>query len=692
MDIERLLAELTEEQRRPVLEGDGPVLVIAGAGTGKTRVLTHRIAYLLARGVPQHRILALTFTNKAADEMRERMAQLLGWRPDHLFLGTFHSFAAQVLRREATLLGYSPSFTIYDRDDQKQVVRKILTEAEREERTPNAWVHWISLWKTGRRAPEPREARLLERYQQALREANAMDFDDLLLNLRRLLADFPEVRRQYAERYQYILVDEYQDTNRIQFEILTLLSEVHRNLFVVGDEDQAIYGFRGADLRNVLDFQRTFPGARVFRLQENFRSTGVILQAASAVVAHNTQRLGKTLWTRRDQGKPLAVYHFGDEMDEALGLANLILDSERPFSDYVILFRTNFQSRPFEEVFTRHGIPHQVVGTLRFYERKEIKDVLAYLKLAVNPRDREAFYRAVNTPPRGIGPQTLQKLEALAAETGLTLPEAADHLLEDLKGRTRRGLEAFLHLLARIQARADSALDALKAVLEATHYLEYLRRTYPDAQGESRVDNVTVLVNSLEARTEEEGPVPLVQYITEVNLRTDVDDWSGLENAVTLMTVHTAKGLEFPVVIISGLEEGIFPHRSAFYDPDELEEERRLFHVALTRAQEEVILTHVDRRSLRRAEFLRPSRFLKELPPETLQEPSPPWREEETGEAAPASETLALEQAFRPGDRVRHAWFGVGKILRVYDGKAEVLFRTGKKTLSLKYADLRKLD
>ncbi len=684
MDLSRLLDELTEEQRRPVLEGDGPVLVIAGAGTGKTRVLTHRIAYLLAQGVPQHQILALTFTNKAADEMRERMAQLLGWRPEHLFLGTFHSFAALVLRREAPLLGYDPSFTIYDRDDQKQVVKRVLTETEREERTVHGWVHLISLWKTGRREPEPSEARLLERYQQALRQANAMDFDDLLLNLRRLLAEFPDVRRQYSERYRYILVDEYQDTNRIQFEILVLLSEVHRNLFVVGDEDQAIYGFRGADIRNVLDFQRTFPGARLFRLQQNFRSTETILRAASAVVAHNTQRLGKTLWTPKRGGKPIAVYHFGDEMDEAFGLADLILDSDRPFSDYVILFRTNFQSRPFEEVFTRQRIPHQVVGTLRFYERKEIKDVLAYLKLAVNPRDREAFYRAVNTPPRGIGPQTLQRLEQVVAETGLTLPEAAEHLLEELKGRTHRGLQTFLHLLARILAHQDNALEALRTVVRETQYLEYLRRAFPDVQGESRVDNVEVLLNALEARTEEEGPVPLVEYITEVNLRTDVDDWSGEENAVTLMTVHTAKGLEFPVVIVSGLEEGIFPHRSAFYDPDELEEERRLFHVALTRAQEEVVLTHVDRRSLRRAEFLRPSRFLRELPPETL--------EETPTTAVPDESTLTLEQTFRPGDRVRHAWFGVGRILRVYDGKAEVLFRTGKKTLSLKYADLRKLD
>ncbi len=684
MDLQRLLDELTEEQRQPVLEGDGPVLVIAGAGTGKTRVLTHRIAYLLARGVPEHRILALTFTNKAADEMRERMAQLLGWRPEHLFLGTFHSFAAQVLRREAPLLGYDPSFTIYDRDDQKQVIKKILTEAEREERTPQGWAYLLSLWKTGRATPEPREARLLERYQQALRQANAMDFDDLLLNLRRLLSEFPEVRRQYSERYEYILVDEYQDTNRIQFEILELLSEVHRNLFVVGDEDQAIYGFRGADLRNVLDFQRAFPGARIFRLQQNFRSTSVILQAASAVVARNTRRLGKTLWTQKEGGKPIAVYHFADEMEEARALAHLILDSDRPFSHYAILFRTNFQSKPFEEVFTRQRIPHQVVGTLRFYERREIKDVLAYLKLAVNPRDREAFFRAVNTPPRGVGPQTLERLEQIVTETGLTLPEAAEHLVEHLRGRTRRGLERFLEILARIRAHQDNALEALKTVVQETRYLEYLRRAFPDAQGESRVDNVEVLINSLEARTDEEGPVSLLEYITEVNLRTDIDDWSGEEDAVVLMTVHTAKGLEFPVVILSGLEEGIFPHRSAFYDPDELEEERRLFHVALTRAQEEVILTHVDRRSLRRTEFLRPSRFLQELPPETLAE------QPTAGE--PEDDLLAREQAIKPGDRVRHAWFGVGRVLRVYDGKAEVMFRTGKKTLSLKYADLTRLD
>ncbi len=678
--IHRLLQDLTVEQRTAVLEGDGAALVIAGAGTGKTRVLTYRIAYLLARGVQEDRILALTFTNKAADEMRSRIQELLGWQPTLLFMGTFHSFAARLLRQEAHLLGYTSDFTIYDRDDQRTVIKRILKERG----LPKSAAYWASVigWiKTGRRTPQDAlEAEILDLYQQTLKANNAMDFDDLLLNLLALFKEYPEVHRHYASQYEHVLVDEYQDTNRIQFEILRFLVAVHGNLFVVGDEDQSIYGFRGADIRNVLEFQDTFPGARVFRLQQNFRSTQTILRAASEVIQNNQYRLGKKLWTQNPPGRPIRVFSFWDDEAEAQGIAEYLLESDRPFRDFLILFRTNYQSRAFEEVFPRYGIPYEVVGTIRFYERKEIKDLIAYARLATNPRDREAFLRIVNVPPRGLGPKAVALIVETAEREGLTYLEAMERLLEDGPRRLQRGLESLLRALALLQAHQEDVEEGLRLLLEETRYLEYLAGEEPDPQEETRQMNVEILLQTLSDRKErEQRPITLQEFVQEVALRAEVDDWAGPDqNKVTLMTVHTAKGLEFPVVILTGLEEGVFPHRSSLTDPMELEEERRLLHVALTRAKEDVILTYTKRRALRSYQILEPSRFFKEFPPDVLEGDLP---EIETSTAP----------SFKLGDRVYHPVFGEGYVTDVYEGKVEVRFRYGTRLLSLEYAKLKKL-
>ena len=678
--IRTLLQGLTEEQRQAVLEGDGAALVIAGAGTGKTRVLTHRIAYLLAQGVPEDRILALTFTNKAADEMRSRIQDLLGWKPTLLFMGTFHSFAARILRQEAHLLGYTADFTIYDRDDQRTVLHRILKE-QGLPKTAASWVTTIGWIKTGRRTPQDAlEAEILDRYQQTLKANNAMDFDDLLLNLLTLFREYPDVHRRYAEQYQHILVDEYQDTNRIQFEILKFLSSVHGNLFVVGDEDQSIYGFRGADIRNVLEFQDAFPGARIFRLQQNFRSTQTILRAASEVIQNNQYRLGKTLWTQNPPGRPIRVFSFWDDEEEARGIAELLLNSDRPFRDFLILFRTNYQSRAFEEVFPRYGIPYEVVGTIRFYERKEIKDLIAYARFAVNPRDREAFLRIVNVPPRGLGPKAVQQIVHTAETEGWTYLEAMEHLLENGPRRLHRGLETLLRSIALLQSHHEDVEDGLRLLLEETRYLDYLAGEEPDPREETRRLHVEILLQTLADRKErEERPISLQEFVQEVALRAEVDDWAGpSQNKVTLMTVHTAKGLEFPVVIITGLEEGVFPHHSALTDPMELEEERRLLHVALTRAQEDVILTYAQRRALRSYRTLQPSRFLQEFPSEVLEGDLPDFDSEEP-------------PSFKLGDRVYHPVFGEGYVTDVYEGKVEVRFRYGTRLLSLEYAKLKKI-
>ena len=674
--VNTLIESLTDEQRDVVLNGDGYTLVIAGAGTGKTKVLTHRIAYLLAKGIPQENMVALTFTNKAADEMRSRIQQLIGWKPENLFMGTFHSFASRILRVEAKKLGYTSDFSIYDRDDQKALLKHIIEDTGVSGK-PESWVSRISLIKSGRRQlSDYHEAIVLERYQRELKNRNAMDFDDLLQNLIELFQSFPETAKKYARRYKYILVDEYQDTNRIQFEILRYLSSVNGNLFVVGDEDQSIYSFRGADIKNILDFQDVFPDTKVFRLQQNFRSTKTIIRAATVLINNNQYRLGKELWTSRNDGEKILLRHFYDETDEARWIAEYILDSNRPYRDFLILFRTNFQSRPFEEVFPGFGIPYDLVGTIRFYERKEIKDIFSYLKFSINPLDWEALRRSLNTPPRGLGPKTLEEIQKIAHENSMTYLEALELLSEEGPKRMMKGITDYLEVIALIQAHSDNAYNAISELIRRTGYLQYLEKQLNDPTEESKLLNIQILLGSLEKRTR----VPTVrEFLQESLLRSEIDDWEGPEhnNRVTLMTVHLAKGLEFPVVIISGLEEGIFPHKSSFNDEYELEEERRLFHVALTRAKDEAILTFASKRLMRHGRSLNPSRFLRELPEDTI-----------TGDIDKLANTA---NQFSVGDHIYHPDFGEGKIIEKSEGRIKVRFRYMIKVLSIEYAPIRKI-
>lgn len=674
--IQDLLQSLTQEQKQAVLNGDGYTLVIAGAGTGKTKVLTHRIAFLLSNGVPEDNIVALTFTNKAANEMRSRIHELIGWKPDNLFMGTFHSFSARILRQEAKNIGFTSDFSIYDRDDLKVLLKHILQKSDIPGK-PEYWVSKLNLIKSGRKSiSDYQEAILLEKYQNELKLRNAMDFDDLLRNLIELFRSYPDISEKYSQLYKYILVDEYQDTNRIQFEILRYLSLVHQNLFVVGDEDQSIYSFRGADIKNILDFKDVFPNTKVFRLQQNFRSTKTILKAATALINHNQYRIGKTLWTSLAHGDKVLLRCFHDEMDEARWLAEYILSSNRPYKDFLILFRTNFQSRPFEEIFPSYGIPYDLIGTVKFYERKEIKDIFAYLRFSINPLDWEALRRSLNTPPRGLGPKSLQEIQRLAHQNSMTYLEVLNTMLEGGPKRIRHGIENYLEIIRLIQAHSDDAYLAISELIKHTDYLQYLETQNDDPKEESRLLNIQILLASLEKRYK---PPSVREFLHESLLRSEIDDWEGPEysNRITLMTVHLAKGLEFPIVIISGLEEGIFPHKSSFHDEYELEEERRLLHVALTRAKEKVVLTHSSKRLMRHGKYLIPSRFLQELPEETVE--------------GDLYGLLNHNSNLGIGDRIYHPDFGEGIIVDKYEGRIKVRFRYMVKILSIEYAPIKKI-
>jgi len=676
VSIDLILENLNEAQKEAVMALDGPVLVLAGAGSGKTRVLTHRIAYLLAtRDVAASRVVAVTFTNKAAQEMRERLVRLVGDQARALWMGTFHALGLRILREHAHRLGYPRDFVVLDREDQRRLLKEILHD----DADPQAFLEVLSRYKQ-RQAKDldPEDADRIRRYEQTLRELGAMDFDDLLLKTLELLDAFPDIAETYAEHFLYIHVDEYQDTNRIQYELLKRWSRVHGNLFAVGDEDQAIYGFRGADIRNVLEFQKDFPGARVIHLEENYRSTRRILEAANAVIAHNRARLGKRLFTRNETGTPLRYFQAQDEYEEAMAVATLIRSLSRSPGEVLILYRTNAQSRALEEAFRRMGIPYKLVGTTRFYERKEIKDLLAYLRVMVQPADRLSLLRILNVPPRKIGDRTQASLMELAASEGISLYEAmARHPSPAL-----RGLHAFFEEM-RERARALPVADLTREVIHRVGYEAYIRNYDGDERkGRMRWENVEELLASMTRFAQENPPGTVEAYLEHIALWTSMDE-PLTPDAVTLMTVHMAKGLEFPVVIITGLEETVFPHQNAV--GDEIEEERRLFYVALTRAREEVYLFWARTRGIRRFyPVLEPSRFLREIP-EELKEPlalagfapAPEEVEPHRPEPAPAS--------FRRGARVFHKRFGYGQVLHVEGDQVKVQFPDKVRTILAGY-------
>jgi ATP-dependent DNA helicase UvrD/PcrA len=714
LDAEAILQDLNPPQREAVTAGDGPILVLAGAGSGKTRVIAHRIAYLLGvRGVHPRHILAVTFTNKAAEEMGRRVEALLGPAGVRApLIATFHSACVRILREHVRDIGYPPHFVIYDEDDRLAVVRECMRELQMDERatTPASLVHRISHAKNQmmsvdeaeHRARGPREEQLAtvyRRYQERLRAAGAVDFDDLLLLTVELFERVPEALAWYRGLWHYVLVDEYQDTNRAQYRIIRALTGVRRNICVVGDPDQSVYRFRGADLRNILDFEHDHPGARVVRLEQNYRSTKRILAVASAVIANNVARRDKGLWTENAEGEPPAIYRAWDEHEEANFVAQTIRrlrDGGRECGQVAVFYRTNAQSRVLEDALRRGGVPYVIVGSVRFYERKEIKDALAYLRLAVNPADDLAFRRAVGAPARGIGRTSLIRLEQVAAREGRSLLAQCAALPPDLAGKARRGLEDFAALIARLAAGrgARSVPAFVDEVLNASGYREALRQD-KSAEAEGRLENLEELVAAAEDYQGAGADASVEGFLDAVTLVSDVDELPREARAVTLMTLHSAKGLEFPVVFLTGMEEGVFPHARSMSGADEIEEERRLCYVGLTRAKERLYLSYALHRRLHGYGLGEPSRFLVEMPPEQVALVNAP-RVDALREPAPAPAELPEELPFRVGAHVRHARWGEGLLVGIEREGQDIIVTVGfasvgRKRLSLQYAHLEEV-
>jgi DNA helicase-2/ATP-dependent DNA helicase PcrA len=634
-----LLQRLNDRQREAVLHGDGPLLILAGAGSGKTRVLTHRVAHLVeARGVSPHAILAITFTNKAAKEMKERITGLIG-DVRVLWVGTFHAICLRILRVHAEKVERTPSFSVYDSDDQEAVVKSCLKAfhlGDREyrprvvhgqiSRAKNNLVDHEAFEASAMTTYDRTVARLYREYDRRLREANAFDFDDLILRTIQLFRRDPEVLATYANRFRYVLVDEYQDTNHAQYVLISLLASGYKNLAVVGDDDQSIYGWRGADIGNILSYEESYPDATVIRLEQNYRSTKTILKAAHQVVSRNTGRKPKELWTENDAGEPIALWILPDEEQEAeLIVRELRGAVERgeiaKYGDAVVLYRTHAQSRPLEAALRRQGIAYDLIGGISFYERREVKDILAYLRVIENPGDEVSLLRIINVPKRGIGDTSLERLLAFAQRTGISPRAAAGRLDEitELGGPARERLREFFALLDRLAA--DSALpaaDRIARVVDATHYLDHLEEDEPDTAS-ARRENLDELVAAAAHYAETTGDPTLAGFLAEVALVAQVDRMREETDRVTLMTAHNAKGLEFPLVFVAGLEQGLLPHASSVEEPRQLEEERRLFYVALTRAKQRIVLSAArERRRMGGIIASDLSDFVRDLPPELL--------------------------------------------------------------------------
>jgi DNA helicase-2/ATP-dependent DNA helicase PcrA len=724
--VERLLADLNPPQRQAVTHGSGPLLVLAGAGSGKTRVLTHRIAYLLATGEARpSEILAITFTNKAAGEMRERVAALVGGVSRVMWVMTFHSACARILRVEGERLGYRRAFTIYDEADSLRMVKRCIEELEIDPKRfpPRAIRAQISAAKNTLTDVEAyREAQggyfertvadVFELYERRMREASAMDFDDLLVRTVDVLELFEDVRERYRRAFRWVLVDEYQDTNRVQYRLLQLLSSEHRNLTVVGDEDQSIYRFRSADIRNILEFERDFPDATVVRLEENYRSTGTILDAANAVVANNRERLGKRLWTEAGRGDPVTIAELGDEHEEgryvSAEIERLATDEGIPRDQIAVFYRVNAQSRVLEDTLVRFEVPYQVIGGAKFYDRAEIKDAVAYLSLIANPADSVAFARIVNSPRRGIGERTRGRVLSHANTIGATVWEAfaEPERVPGLGAAAVRSLRRFADVMESLRDRAErdgSVAGLLQAVLAESGYLEALEaeRTI---EAEGRVENLEELVGvarEFDANREVEGPSdqrPLEEFLAQISLLSDQDALRADERLVTLMTLHNAKGLEYDVVFIIGCEEGLFPH-SRSLEEGNLEEERRLCYVGITRARQKLYLSCArSRRIFGGHGYALPSRFLGEVPEELVERyataPSTGWMGAAIGAGAERKEPRSHVAELGVGDDVVHASFGEGVVTGVEPGSVIVVrFASdgSERKLMADFAPLRKV-
>jgi ATP-dependent DNA helicase UvrD/PcrA len=761
------LQGLNPQQQEAVKHVEGPLLLLAGAGSGKTRVITHRMAHLIeAHRVPGPAIVAVTFTNKAAEEMRQRVKNLLGGvnSRESPLVSTFHSFCVRLLRRDGARLadirsGFTQKFTIYDEDDQLALIKSIFRAAGLDEKffQYRAMCSWISHQKSHKQSPEDvyggatedrteRMASVYKQYEERLRQANALDFDDLLLESVRLLAHDEDLRRQYNRRFEFVMIDEYQDTNRSQYELMRLLTETRKNVAVVGDEDQSIYGWRGADIRNILDFERDYPNAAVIRLEQNYRSTKNILEAASAVVANNEERKGKWLWTESGAGDRIGRFEAFDGEQEALFIADTIekLLSANPRHRVAVLYRTNFQSRQIEEALRRYRREYIVVGGLSFYQRAEVKDALSYLKAISSPQDSVSLLRIINTPARGIGKTTIEQIEHYALEHQLTVWSAIGRMLEEkiFPPRAEAALQAFRKIIQELSSVAESqpVHETLKEILERTGYRRMLEADN-DRESEARLENLAELVNAA-AEAAERGE-NLSEFLDHAALVADSDSLDSRAK-VSLLTLHNAKGLEFPIVFLAGLEEGLFPHSRSLDSKAAMEEERRLCYVGMTRAEERLYLTNARYRRRYgggQPEASIPSRFLKEVPQKLLEDLNPRKQHAESREvretpkpnlytgktynsveniqqyfaerdkrtpqipqkAEPVANAVAPTRApvtpirkkgLRTGATVRHPKYGLGTVLRREgegdDAKLTVSFQGyGLKKLVEKYAGIQ---
>ena len=752
------LQGLNPEQRDAVLHIDGPLLILAGAGSGKTRVIAQRIAYLLSEGYAQHdEILAVTFTNKAAEEMRTRVETLVGASLVGSWISTFHALCARLLRREATAIGLPRDFVIYDTSDQVALVKQVLKDLQIDDGViqPRMALSKISHAKNTMAAPEffkaagwsqhgEQLAKVYEKYVQGLKDNGALDFDDLLLKAVELLDKVPHVREKYAERFRFVMVDEYQDTNKPQYHLIQRLSERYRNLAVVGDPDQSIYRWRGADLRNILDFEHDFPEAKIVKLERNYRSTQIILDAATAVISQNRNRKEKRLWTEREGGDLIRYYRGSDDLEEADFITRTAHSgiTSAPDCTVAVLYRTNAQSRVIEDSLMRSGLSYRIVGGVRFYERKEIKDALAYLKLLINPHDDVSLRRVVNVPARGIGKGVMEAIDHVSAEeapplllaSGIAVPapnslwtklsRAVDERL--VPQRALASLRTFRDLIVKLSdvARKDPLSITLGKVLDQSGYLQDLREDRSE-ESQSRIENLMELVSASREYEGREPEASLAGFSDKLSLLSEVDEGQGsLDARIWLMTLHAAKGLEFPTVIMAGLEEGVFPHSRAFEEEDEMAEERRLCYVGMTRARSQLVLTGAARRRVfGEYQSMQPSRFMDEVPPQLVERIEPVFpaashqssfggsfgrsnaygrapsqhgpyrgRTREEPEYSYADEDQSSLLRLCLGAKVRHPQFGVGTILSVEeladDVKLVVRFAVGPKTLRAKYAKL----
>jgi DNA helicase-2/ATP-dependent DNA helicase PcrA len=731
-----LLHGLNPQQARAVEAPDGPVLVLAGPGSGKTRVLTHRVAYLVeVRKVWPRQILAVTFTNKAAREMRERLDKILGpTRSGELTLGTFHAICARWLRRDAPEIGLSRDFVIFDEDDQQQLIKRALTELNIDDKKykPSAVLNAISNAKNELITPDIYQPptywhemvrRVYPRYQELLRQSNGLDFDDLLLEVVHLLDARPDILVRYQERYLHVLVDEFQDTNTVQYALISRLSAKSHNIFCVGDEDQSIYKWRGADFRNIQRFREQNPGLTQIVLEENYRSTQTILDAARGVIDKNKQRTRKNLFTQRSGGTAISVYEAYNQDDEAQYVVDtirqLIKKEQFKLSDFAVFYRTNAQSRAIEDTFVRMGVPYRLVGGLRFYSRREIKDVLAYLRLVHNPHDAVSLARVINVPTRGIGAKTIETLDEVARQSGRTLYQLVSDLahnatpLPGVSTKARQSLLAFAQLIDRwidSPQRARSVAELMDLVLRDSGYFKYVNDGTDE--GRDRWDNIKELRNVASDYTEALGDDPLAHFLEDVALVADVDSLKDQVDAPVLMTLHAAKGLEFPVVFITGMEEGLLPHSRSLEDPDEMAEERRLCYVGITRAKDRVFLSYAFRRTMwGSSDVATPSRFLSDIPTQLVSGAgsfagvtpkqamairASTWETPAGSKPARSAPAPSRELKFRAGQRVQHATFGEGIVIESRldrnDEEVTVAFRkAGIKRLLASFANLQKL-